>query len=86
MVAFIPYEVWSNAKVKSIIPFHGARYSVLKEKSDGSDVLDNLQKMLDNEKLDYFKLIAFDNMSLNSMGIYTNHHSLSDIKTILGIS
>jgi hypothetical protein len=86
IMACIPNEVWSNTKLKSILPFHGAKYSVLKEKSNGAEVLDNLQKMLDSEKLDYFKLIAFDTMSLNSIGIYTNCYNLSDIKTMLGIS
>ncbi len=86
VVAYIPNEIWSKVEMENLIPFYGARYFVLKEKSEGSEMLEHFQKMEENEQIDYFKLIAFDAMSLNGIGIFTNNYELSEIKAVLGIS
>jgi hypothetical protein len=86
IVTYIPNEIWSKPEIKDLISFYGAKYFVLKEKSDVSEALDNFQRMQEDEQFDYFKLIAFDSMSLSGMGIFTKYYELSDIKALLGIS
>ena len=86
IMAYIPHEIWVRDDFKKVLPFYGARYLVAKEKTEGSKLLDDMQKMLDTEKLDYFKLIIFSAIFFNSMGISAKYLTLSDIKNILGIS
>lgn len=86
VLAYVPNEIWSRAEMKNLIPFYGARYFVLKEKSDRSKALDYLQNIGENEQFDYFELIAFDAICLGAMGIYTKNYELSDFKAVLGIS
>lgn len=86
VLAYVPNEIWSRAEMKNLIPLYGARYFVLKEKSDRSKTLDYLQNIGEDEQFDYFKLIAFDAICLSAMGIYTKNYELSDLKAALGIS
>ncbi|MGE5613550.1 MAG: hypothetical protein ACM3XR_04015 [Bacillota bacterium] len=83
--AYIPNEIWSKDEFKNEYPIYGARYFILKENSDGSKVLEDMQRMLDEEKLEYFRMIVFNAVVLNSMGICSKHLTLSELKNILGI-
>lgn len=85
LFAYIPNEVWVNSEFKKEFPVYGARYFVLKENSDSSKLLEDMQKMLDTEKLEYFRMIIFDSVIMNSMGIFTKHLDLPDLKRMLGI-
>ena len=86
IIAYIPNETWSKAEMENSLSLYGAKYFITKDESDRTKVLDDFQKMLDDEKLNYFKLVVFDVPSFNRMGIYTNYLALSDIKAILGIA
>lgn len=86
VVTYVPNEIWSKVAMKTLLSFYGAKYFVLKEKSDISETLDHFQRMQEDEKVDYFKLVAFDAMSLSGMGIFTKDYELSNIKDLLGIS
>ncbi|MDF2672345.1 MAG: hypothetical protein K0R09_610, partial [Clostridiales bacterium] len=79
-------EIWSNPEMIKLISFYGAKYFVLKEKSEESEALDYFQRLQEDEQVDYYKAITFDAMSLSGMGIFTKHYELSDIKGLLGIS
>lgn len=85
ILAYIPNELWAKCDFKNTFPVYGASYFVLKEKSDSSKLLEDMQKMLDAEKLEYFRMIIFDSVIMNSMGIFTKHLALSDLKTMLEI-
>jgi hypothetical protein len=85
ILAYIPNEIWVKGEFKNKFPAYGARYFVLKDSQDSTKLLEDMQKMLDAEKLEYFRLIIFDNAIINSMGIFTNHLDLPDLKRILGI-
>jgi hypothetical protein len=86
VVTYIPNEIWSNPEMIKLISFYGAKYFVLKEKSEESEALDYFQRLQEDEQVDYYKAITFDAMSLSGMGIFTKHYELSDIKGLLGIS
>lgn len=86
VAAYIPNEIWSKAQMQDLICLFGTRYFVLKEKTDVSETLDYFQRMDESERVDYFKLIAFDAMCLNTMSIFTNNYNLSNIKDVLEIS
>jgi hypothetical protein len=83
VVTYMPNEIWSKAEMKNLLSFYGARYIVLKERSDAPEILNYLQKMQENEQIEYFKLIAYDAMCLNAMGIFTNYYDLSFITMYL---
>jgi hypothetical protein len=85
ILAFVPNETWVKGYLKDEFPVHGARYFVLKENTDSSELFEDMEKMLDSEKLEYFKMIIFHSVTINSMGICTKHLALSDLKEMLGI-
>lgn len=85
ILAYIPNELWAKGDFKNTFPVYGARYFIIKENSDSLKLLEDMQKMLDAEKLEYFRIIIFDSVIMNSMGIFTKHLALSDLEKMLGI-
>lgn len=85
IVASIPNDIWTKPEMVDMISLYGARYFVPKEKTDGAKMLEDFQQIMDEERLDYFKLIAFNVITFNSIGVFTKCLSLSDINTLLGI-
>lgn len=85
IIACIPNDVWTKPEMMDMLSPHGARYYVPKEKAEGAKLLEDFEKLLDDEKLDYYKLIAFNVMSFNSIGLFTSSLSLNDVKAMLGI-
>lgn len=83
--AYIPNEIWTKAQMQDLISSYGARYFVLNQRSDATQTLDYFQRMDEGERVDYFKLVAFDAMYLNTMSIFTNNYDMPDIKALLGI-
>jgi hypothetical protein len=86
VLVYVPHEIWVMKDFEKLLPLYGARYFILKENSDGLKALEDLQKMLDSEKLGYFKLIIFSVITFNSMGIFSKYLNLSEIKKILEIN
>ena len=84
-LVYIPDTVWQSENFKSLMPAYGARYYFLKESTDSGKVFDDMYRMLDSEKLNYFRLIVFDSGMLGSMGINTNSMDVKDIKSLLGL-
>ncbi len=84
VAVYIPNEIWSGNEMLKLISFYGAKYFVIKEASGGLEMLEQLQRIKEADQVDHFKLIAFDAMCLNAMGIFTKDYELSDIKAILG--
>lgn len=82
---YIPNEIWSQEGFNSILPTGGLRYYILKDPVDGNNILEDLHngQMLDDEKIDFFKLIIFDCSAFGQMGIVTNSMSIEEIKDLL---
>ncbi|MGI6776830.1 MAG: hypothetical protein ACOX7R_02015 [Acetivibrionales bacterium] len=85
IMAYIPEKVWKEETFLSVLPVYGARYYVMKSPEEGDKVINELCRMLDSEKIDYFKLIVFDVASFGQMGIVSNYLTADDIKGTLGI-
>jgi len=83
ILAYIPNDVWINFQNK--LPYYGARYFILKNKPVNSNILEDMLKMSDGEKLEYFKMIVFNSIYLSRMGICSRYLSLSELKDLLGV-
>lgn len=83
ILAYIPNEIWMNGTFKEILPFYGARYFITKDNSNSPAILDDMQKMTDDEKLDYFRLIIFNSVYVSSMGICSKYLSLSELEKMM---
>lgn len=88
ILTFVPHDIWTTETFQKIIPLCGIRYYITKdtvEKIDGEELLNKMSRMMDSEKLDYFKFTVFDGGQLGNMGINSNHLSLNDIKQLLNL-
>ncbi len=85
IIAHIPNGTWQKAEMKDALSLYGASYFIPKEKHGGSEMLEDFLKMLDEEKLHYFKLAVFDIICSNRMGIFSASHTLADMKAMLRI-
>jgi hypothetical protein len=85
ILAYIPNKIWSDGSIQKSLLYYGARYFVTKNISTASAVLDDMQNMQDNEKLEYFKLIIFNSMSVGSTGIFSKYLSLPELEEIVKI-
>lgn len=85
VLAYVPDKVWRDESFQSLLPVYGARYYVTKEPEESDKIVNEMCRMLDNEKVDYFKLIIFDVASFGQMGIVTNYLARSDLKNMLGL-
>lgn len=83
ILAYIPNEIWMNSTFQEILPFYGARYFITKDNKNSPSILDDMQRMTDDEKLEYFKLIVFNCIYINSMGICAKYLSLPELEEIL---
>lgn len=85
MLAYIPNEIWKQDEFKQSLPLYGARYYITKDNSDGIQALEKIFKMIDAEKMDYFKMIAFGSAFINSIGICSKYQTLPGLKELFGI-
>jgi hypothetical protein len=85
ILAYVPHDIWESDEFKKVLPLYGARFFITPKCEDVSKLLDDMQRMLDREKLDRFDVILFSNIYLNSIGIFTKHQTLDEINKILDI-
>lgn len=88
ILAFVPHNIWSTEDFENIIPLCGIRYYITKRTAldiGGEELLNEMSRMMDSEKLNYFKFIIFDGGRLANMGINSDHLSINDIKQRLGL-
>lgn len=83
ILAYIPNKIWTDGSIDKSLLYYGARYFIKENASTASSVLDDMQKMQDDEKLEYFKLIIFNCMSVDSTGIFSSNLSLSELEDIV---
>jgi len=86
VTVYVPDSVWKNEAFIKLIPDCGVRYMILKNTNEARKVLDELNIMMDSERIDYFSYVIFDVTEFNQMGITSSNHSFDDIKNILGIA
>lgn len=88
ILTFVPHNIWSTEDFQKIIPLCGIRYYITKDTAEdikGEELLDKMSRMMDNEKLDYFKFTVFDGGQLGNMGINSKDLSINDIKQLLDL-
>jgi len=87
LLVYIPNEVWEQEGFSSILPTGGLRYYITNGPSDGNKVLEDIftGQLMEDEKIDFFKLIIFDSSSFGQMGIVSNHLGFDEIKQLLGV-
>lgn len=85
ILVYIPDEVWKKEDFFNIIPKYGVRYYITKDNTDGKKVIEDMNKMLDEEKIEKFKFLIFDVAIFNQMGVISKSHSAESIKQLLGI-
>jgi hypothetical protein len=80
IMALIPHEMWTREDFKKTLPIYGARYFVANQNANGVNLLEEMQKMLDNEMLDYFKLILYSAVCYGTISISSKYLTLSELK------
>jgi hypothetical protein len=85
IIASIPNDIWLKQEMVDVISLYGARYYVPKEKTEGAKLFADFEQMMDDERLDYFKLIAFNVITFNSIGVFTKCLNLSEMNLLLGL-
>ena len=88
ILTFVPHDIWVTKDFQDIVPLCGIRYYITKNDTtdiEGEKLLNKMSKMMDCEKLDYFKVIIFDGGQLANMGINSHHLAINDIKELLGL-
>lgn len=83
ILAYVPQSVWKTDEFEKVLPIYGAWYYVTENNTDANAVMDDLKRMTDPEKLDYFKLVVFDSSTYGSMGVNSSTLSLAEIKAML---
>ncbi|MGI6086177.1 MAG: hypothetical protein ACOYIF_12225 [Acetivibrionales bacterium] len=86
IIFYVPDDVWKAEAIKKILPTFGVKYYI-KDNSgnDAHNVLDEMNRLTDKEKADYFSYVIFDVAEFNQMGISSNQYGSDDIKEALGI-
>lgn len=85
ILAYIPDKIWRTEGFYRVLPTYGARYYITREPVESSKILDDMSRMLDSEKLDYFKLTVFDSSIFSYMGLSSKTMTADDIKQALGL-
>lgn len=86
MLVYIPDDIWKQEGFNSILP-SGMRYYIINGPTDGNKLLEDIfnGQLMDDEKIDLFKLIIFDCSSFGQMGIVSNSMSIDEVKQLLGV-
>lgn len=83
ILAYVPNDAWSNFQNR--LPYYGARYFIAKNSPIDSSILEDMLKMTDDEKLEYFKIIVYNSIYLGRMGICSKYVSLSELEDLLKV-
>ncbi len=85
ITVYVPDIVWKDKALYDMLPNSGVRYYITKNSNDARKVLDDMNLMMDKEKINYFDYIVFDVTEFSQMGISSNYYKINDIKKVLGI-
>jgi hypothetical protein len=82
VLAYVPNEIWVGSDFKKVLPIYGVKLYIPREKTDASKLFEDMSRMLDHEKPDYFKMILFSSVCMDSIGVFTNSMTLSELKSL----
>lgn len=86
VILHVPESMWRTQELKDLLPVFGAKYYIFGENSEANAHLENMYRMTDEDKINFFKLIVFDPGVLDRMSINTRHLSLQDLRKMLQLS
>lgn len=85
LIVCIPGSIWEDESTSDLMFLKGARYYFTTNASIKSNLLEEMYRMTDIEKLDFFKLIVFDMNAMGHMGINAVSLEFNDVKKLIGI-
>jgi hypothetical protein len=80
---YVPDSVWRTSEFQDIMPAYGAKYYIYDGSLETNECLDNLYRITDEEKLDFFKITIFDPGILERMAINSKRLCLEDLKGLI---
>lgn len=85
LVIHIPAAIWDTEGFSDYINTCGTRYYFTDNEKSTDKLLDEMDKMTDIDKHNFFKMIVFDMSSVGNMGINSRKLELCDIKKLLNL-
>lgn len=89
ILVYVPNKIWKNNELYNMLPNLGLRYYIVDANTDSDEdakaILDKMNILNDQAKIDSFSMIIFDISSCNQMGIMTKKYTAGQIKKTLGI-
>lgn len=80
---YVSDQIWKDGLFEKILPLHGARYYITNNDTDGKEILEKLDQMLESEKRQYFKMIVYHAAILHQFGISSELLNEENIKGLL---
>ncbi len=80
---YITDTFWKDGFFEKIMPLNGARYYIVNNDTDGKEVLDRMDQMLETEKKQYFKLIVYHAAPLCQLGVSSSYLEEADLRGLL---
>jgi hypothetical protein len=85
IIVYVPCSIWESESFSDMIFLKGARYYFTGNSPINTNLLEEMYRMTDIEKLNFFKLIVFDMNDMGHMGINTGTLEFNDVKKLLGL-
>ena len=86
LVIHIPAGIWEMEGFCDYINTCGTRYYFTGSEKFSGDLPDEMSKMTDNDKFNFFKMVVFDVSIMGNMGINSKTMELIDLKKLLKLS
>lgn len=86
LIIHVPAGIWEMEGFCDYINTNGTRYYFTGAEKASGNLLDEMGRMTDTDKLNFFKLIVFDFCSLGNMGINSKILKLDDLKKLLNLT
>ncbi len=86
LVIHVPAGIWEGEGFYEYINIYGARYYFTRSPEAQGDLPDEMSKMTDSDKFDFFKMVVFDLSIMGNMGINSRVLELNDIKKLLNLN
>ena len=85
LIAYLPHENWADPEIVTSFPEYGVRYFICNSNLDPVKFIDGFMDGLidEDEALDMFDLIIYDQCSLGQMGLYTKKITVDEISKLV---
>jgi hypothetical protein len=78
VLVYVSKDIWKTNEFQNIMPAFGAKYNVYDGSLGADECLDNMYRLTDDEKLDFFRIILYDPGVYNQMAFNSRHLGLED--------